>query len=51
MYGRIIFKTEAVVQLVRNGERLIKISIDQRQIWLRKYVPKPTNAAGSSIRP
>ncbi|KAM3317929.1 hypothetical protein ACQJBY_035574 [Aegilops geniculata] len=45
MYGRIIFKTEAVVQLVLNGERLIKISIDQRQIWLRKYVPKPTNAA------
>ena len=51
MYGRIIFKTEAVVQLVLNGERLIKISIDQRQIWLRKYVPKPTNAADSSIRP
>ncbi|XBH75238.1 hypothetical protein VPH35_102029 [Triticum aestivum] len=51
MYGRIIFKTEAVVQLVLNGERLIKISIDQRQIWLRKYIPKPTNAADSSIRP
>ena len=45
MYGRIIFKTEAVVQLVLNGERLVKISIDQRQIWLRKYVPKPTSAA------
>ncbi|KAI4978419.1 hypothetical protein ZWY2020_015172 [Hordeum vulgare] len=43
MYGRIIFKTEAVVQLVLNGERLVKISIDQRQIWLRKYVPRPTN--------
>ncbi|XBH59525.1 hypothetical protein VPH35_114244 [Triticum aestivum] len=51
MYGRIIFKTEAVVQLVLNSERLIKISIDQRQIWLRNYVPKPTNAADSSIHP
>ncbi|VAH69207.1 unnamed protein product [Triticum turgidum subsp. durum] len=45
MYGRIIFKTEAIVKLVLNGERLVKISIGQREIWLRKYVPRPTNAA------
>ena len=45
MYGRIIFKTEAIVKLVLNGERLIKISIGQREIWLRKYVPSPTNTA------
>ena len=44
MYGRIIFKTEPVVKLVLNGERLVKISIVQRQIWLHKYVPRPTNA-------
>uniref|UniRef100_R7W7L0 RRM domain-containing protein n=1 Tax=Aegilops tauschii TaxID=37682 RepID=R7W7L0_AEGTA len=44
MYGRIIFKTEAIVKLVLNGERLVKISIRHRQIWLRKYVPRPTNA-------
>ncbi|XBI32495.1 hypothetical protein VPH35_055938 [Triticum aestivum] len=45
MYGRIIFKTEAIVKLVLNGERLVKISIGQREIWLRKYVPRPTNTA------
>ncbi|XP_073351819.1 uncharacterized protein [Aegilops tauschii subsp. strangulata] len=44
MYGRIIFKTEVIVKLVLNGERLVKISIGQREIWLRKYVPRPTNA-------
>ncbi|KAE8788872.1 hypothetical protein D1007_36989 [Hordeum vulgare] len=43
MYGRIIFKTEAIVKLVLNGKRLVKISIGDRQIWLRKYVPRPTN--------
>ncbi|KAF7040201.1 hypothetical protein CFC21_050117 [Triticum aestivum] len=45
MYGRVIFKTEAIVKLVLNGERLVKISVGQREIWLRKYVPRPTNAA------
>nr|CDM81599.1 unnamed protein product [Triticum aestivum] len=45
MYGRIIFKTEAIVKLVLNGERLVKISIGQCEIWLRKYVPRPTNTA------
>ncbi|KAF7076737.1 hypothetical protein CFC21_081349 [Triticum aestivum] len=42
-YGRIIFKTEAIVNLVLNGERLVKISIDHREIWLRKYIPRVTN--------
>uniref|UniRef100_J3N1C3 RRM domain-containing protein n=1 Tax=Oryza brachyantha TaxID=4533 RepID=J3N1C3_ORYBR len=41
MYGRIIFRSEAFVQLVLNGERLVKITIRHRQIWLRKYVPRP----------
>ncbi|XP_048547293.1 uncharacterized protein LOC125526696 [Triticum urartu] len=45
MYDRIMFKTEVIVKLVLNGERLVKISIGQREIWLRKYVPRPTNAA------
>ncbi|XP_073351821.1 uncharacterized protein [Aegilops tauschii subsp. strangulata] len=44
MYGRIIFKTEAIVKLVLNGERLVKISIGHHQIWLRKYVPRPSKA-------
>ena len=43
MYGRIIFKSEAFVRLVLNGERLVKIAIGHRWIWLRKYVPRPTN--------
>uniref|UniRef100_A0A0E0QX03 RRM domain-containing protein n=1 Tax=Oryza rufipogon TaxID=4529 RepID=A0A0E0QX03_ORYRU len=37
MYGRIIFRSEAFVQLVLNGERLVKVTIRHRQIWLRKY--------------
>ncbi|VAH85232.1 unnamed protein product [Triticum turgidum subsp. durum] len=45
MYGRIIFKTEAIGKLVLNGEMLVKIPIGQREIWLRKYVPRPTKAA------
>jgi hypothetical protein len=40
MYGRIIFKSEAFLSLVLNGEELVKISIDNRQFWLRKYVPR-----------
>ncbi|KAI4964475.1 hypothetical protein ZWY2020_005685 [Hordeum vulgare] len=44
MYGRIIFKTEAIVKLVLNGERLVRISIDHREMWLRKYIPRVTNA-------
>uniref|UniRef100_A0A453MNK1 Uncharacterized protein n=3 Tax=Aegilops tauschii subsp. strangulata TaxID=200361 RepID=A0A453MNK1_AEGTS len=43
MYGRIIFKTEAAVKLMLNGERLVKISIDHREMWMRKYIPRPTN--------
>jgi hypothetical protein len=43
MYGRIIFKSEAFVSLVLNGEPLVKITIAQRQIWLRKYIPRPQN--------
>uniref|UniRef100_A0ACD5V2J3 Uncharacterized protein n=1 Tax=Avena sativa TaxID=4498 RepID=A0ACD5V2J3_AVESA len=43
MYGRIIFKSEAFIRLVLNGQRLIKITLGLRQIWLRKYAPRPTN--------
>uniref|UniRef100_A0A0D9XIA4 Uncharacterized protein n=1 Tax=Leersia perrieri TaxID=77586 RepID=A0A0D9XIA4_9ORYZ len=42
MYGRvIIFRSKAFVHLVLNGKRLTKISIRNRQIWLRRYVPRP----------
>ncbi|KAL6848460.1 hypothetical protein ACP4OV_021754 [Aristida adscensionis] len=44
MYGRIIFKKEAFVSLVLNGEDLVKISIRDRQFWVRKYIPRPQNA-------
>ncbi|CAN6243891.1 unnamed protein product [Urochloa humidicola] len=43
MYGRIIFKSEAFVSLVLNGEPLVKITIANRQIWLRKYIPRSHN--------
>ncbi|PAN03568.1 hypothetical protein PAHAL_1G000800 [Panicum hallii] len=43
MYGRIIFKSEAFVSLVLNGEPLVKITVGHRQIWLRKYIPRPHN--------
>ncbi|KAK3146625.1 hypothetical protein QOZ80_3BG0269150 [Eleusine coracana subsp. coracana] len=43
MYGRIIFKSEAFVSLVLNGEQLIKVTINYRQIWLRRYIPRPNN--------
>ncbi|OEL18048.1 hypothetical protein BAE44_0020933 [Dichanthelium oligosanthes] len=39
----IIFKSEAFVSLVLNGEPLVKITIGHRQIWLRKYIPRPHN--------
>ena len=44
MYGRIIFKSEAFVSLVLNGEELVKVSIDGRQFWLRRYIPRVQNA-------
>lgn len=43
MYGRIIFKSEAFVSLVLNGEQLVKVTINYRQIWLRRYIPRTNN--------
>ncbi|PUZ66937.1 hypothetical protein GQ55_3G389400 [Panicum hallii var. hallii] len=43
MYGRIIFKSEAFVSLVLNGEDRAAIFIRDREIWLRKYIPRPHN--------
>jgi hypothetical protein len=42
-YGRIIFKSEAFVSLVLNGEKLVVITINSREIWLRRYVPRSQN--------
>ncbi|TVU45936.1 hypothetical protein EJB05_05446, partial [Eragrostis curvula] len=41
MYGRIIFKREAYVSMVLNGEHLVKVNIGDHKIWLRKYIPRP----------
>ncbi|KAJ1275707.1 hypothetical protein BS78_05G156600 [Paspalum vaginatum] len=41
MYGRIVFKNEAFVSLVLNGEDRISLTINGREIWLRKYKPRP----------
>ncbi|TKW28309.1 hypothetical protein SEVIR_3G306200v4 [Setaria viridis] len=43
MYGRIIFKRPAFVSLVLNGEEHVYIFIRDREIWLRKYIPRPNN--------
>ncbi|TVU45926.1 hypothetical protein EJB05_05436, partial [Eragrostis curvula] len=43
MYGRIIFKREAFVSLVLNGEQLVHINIGDCQIWLRRYYPRMRN--------
>ncbi|CAN6351617.1 unnamed protein product [Urochloa humidicola] len=43
MYGRIIFRSEAFVSLALNGEERVAIFIRDREIWLRKYIPRPNN--------
>ncbi|KAJ1258842.1 hypothetical protein BS78_10G106300 [Paspalum vaginatum] len=43
LYGRIIFKSEAFVNLVLNGEQRVTIIIRGREVWLRKYIPRPHN--------
>jgi hypothetical protein len=43
MYGRIIFKRPAFVSLVLNGEEHVYIFIRNREIWLRKYIPRSNN--------
>ncbi|KAJ3681845.1 hypothetical protein LUZ60_014418 [Juncus effusus] len=43
MYGRIVFKSESFIRLVLNGERVLKFTINGRQLWARKYVPRFTS--------
>ncbi|CAN6333746.1 unnamed protein product [Urochloa humidicola] len=43
MYGRIIFRSEAFVSLALNGEERVAIFIREREIWLRKYIPRLNN--------
>ncbi|CAL4892514.1 unnamed protein product [Urochloa decumbens] len=43
MYGRIIFRSEAFVSLALNGVERVSIFIRDREIWLRKYIPRPNN--------
>ncbi|KAK3149870.1 hypothetical protein QOZ80_3AG0224100 [Eleusine coracana subsp. coracana] len=44
MYGRVIFRSEAFISLVLNGDQLVKVTINDRQIWLRRYIPRPGNS-------
>lgn len=43
MYGRVIFKSAAFVSLALNGEERVSIFIRDREIWLRKYIPRQNN--------
>nr|CAB3465772.1 unnamed protein product [Digitaria exilis] len=43
MYGRVIFKSPAFVSLALNGEERVSIIIREREIWLRKYIPRQNN--------
>ncbi|KAM0935556.1 hypothetical protein DsansV1_C29g0213091 [Dioscorea sansibarensis] len=40
MYGRIVFVIEALIDVLLNGENIIKFSIKGRQVWGRKYIPR-----------
>ncbi|KAJ0985139.1 hypothetical protein J5N97_003495 [Dioscorea zingiberensis] len=40
MYGRIVFKSQALIDILLNGERLAKFTIRGTEIWGRKYIPR-----------
>jgi hypothetical protein len=39
-YGRVAFRTASVAAAVLGGRRLVKLFVNGRQLWARKYVPK-----------
>uniref|UniRef100_A0A453BTX9 RRM domain-containing protein n=1 Tax=Aegilops tauschii subsp. strangulata TaxID=200361 RepID=A0A453BTX9_AEGTS len=40
-YGRVAFRWASVAEAVLGGQRLVKLLVNGRQLWARKYVPKP----------
>jgi hypothetical protein len=40
-YGRVAFRTASVAAAVLGGRRLVKLFVNGRQLWARKYVHKP----------
>ncbi|KAH7682971.1 hypothetical protein IHE45_05G153600 [Dioscorea alata] len=40
MYGRIIFTSDALIDILLNGERVVKFVINGRHVWGRKYIPR-----------
>jgi hypothetical protein len=40
-YGRVDFRQASVAAAVLGGQRLVKLLVHGRQLWARKYVPKP----------
>ncbi|KAF0892667.1 hypothetical protein E2562_017645 [Oryza meyeriana var. granulata] len=39
-YGRIVFRHAVMATAVLGGERLVKLVVNGRQLWARKYVPR-----------
>uniref|UniRef100_A0A0D9W3Z5 RRM domain-containing protein n=1 Tax=Leersia perrieri TaxID=77586 RepID=A0A0D9W3Z5_9ORYZ len=39
-YGRIVFRHAVMAAAVLGGERLVKLVLNGRQLWARKYIPR-----------
>uniref|UniRef100_A0A0E0KPH9 RRM domain-containing protein n=1 Tax=Oryza punctata TaxID=4537 RepID=A0A0E0KPH9_ORYPU len=43
-YGRIVFRHAAMATAVLGGEHLVKLVVNGRQLWARKYFPSKASA-------
>lgn len=39
-FGRIVFKSDTYNNLLLNGERDVKCIINEKSLWVQKYVPR-----------
>jgi hypothetical protein len=40
-YGRVVFRRAATAAAVLGGRPLVKLMVNGRHLWARKYVPRP----------
>ena len=40
MYGRIVYVSEALNEILLNGEGTVKFMIKGNEVWGRKYIPR-----------
>ncbi|CAL5032702.1 unnamed protein product [Urochloa decumbens] len=43
-YGRVMFRRAATMAVVLGGRPLVKLMVNGRHLWARKYVPRPSPA-------